>query len=122
MPRRDRPLADYSVPETRRLRRGCCWRLRRMRDAVDVETLEVFEHELSAFERAGVAELERQRTRNVAAAAARVAEAQTARGADPRRARSAPTPRSAAPTSRRRATGRQARSGTIPSFTTTRDG
>ena len=39
-----------------------------MRDAVDVETLEVFEHELSAFERAGVAELDRQRTRNVAAA------------------------------------------------------
>jgi hypothetical protein len=47
-----------------------------MRHAVDVETLEVFEHELAAFERAGVAELERQRTRNVAAASARVAEAQ----------------------------------------------
>jgi hypothetical protein len=47
-----------------------------MRHAVDVETLEVFEHELAAFERAGVAELERQRTRNVAAASTRVAEAQ----------------------------------------------
>ena len=48
-----------------------------MRHAVDVETLEVFEHELSAFERAGVAELERQRTCNVGAASARVAEAQS---------------------------------------------
>jgi predicted translin family RNA/ssDNA-binding protein len=47
-----------------------------MRHAVDVETLEVFEHELAAFERAGVADLERQRTRNVAAASALVAETQ----------------------------------------------
>lgn len=47
-----------------------------MRGAVDVETLEVFEHELAAFERAGVAELERQRTRNIAACSARLAEAQ----------------------------------------------
>lgn len=41
-----------------------------------METLEVFEHELAAFERAGVADLERQRTRNVAACSARYAEAQ----------------------------------------------
>lgn len=75
MPRRDR-LTDYRVPRTNRLRRRLLWRLRRMRHAVDVETLEVFEHELLAFERAGVADLERQRTRNVAAASARVAEAQ----------------------------------------------
>ena len=47
-----------------------------MRGAVDVETLEVFEHELAAFERAGVADLERQRTRNIAACSARLAEAQ----------------------------------------------
>ncbi|NUU05861.1 hypothetical protein [Leifsonia sp. C5G2] len=76
MPRRER-LKDYRVPRTGGLRRRLLWRLRRMRHAVDVETLEVFEHELSAFERAGVADLERQRTRNVAAASARVAEAQT---------------------------------------------
>ncbi len=76
MPRRDRPVADYDVPETRRIRRRLFWRLRRMRDAVDVETLEVFEHELSAFERAGVAELDRQRTRNAATCAERVSEAQ----------------------------------------------
>lgn len=75
MPRRER-LKDYRVPRTGGLRRRLLWRLRRMRHAVDVETLEVFEHELSAFERAGVADLERQRTRNVAAASARVAEAQ----------------------------------------------
>jgi len=76
MPKRER-LKDYRVPRTGGLRRRLLWRLRRMRHAVDVETLEVFEHELSAFERAGVADLERQRTRNVAAASARVAEAQT---------------------------------------------
>jgi len=76
MSKRDRPLADYSVPKTRRLRRRLLWRLRRMRDAVDVETLEVFEHELGAFERAGVADIDRQRTRNVATSAARVATAQ----------------------------------------------
>lgn len=75
MPRRN-PLTDYRVPRVGALRRRLLWRLRRMRHAVDVETLEVFEHELAAFERAGVAELERQRTRNVAAASARVAEAQ----------------------------------------------
>lgn len=76
MPRRER-LRDYRVPRTGGLRRRLLLRLRRMRHAVDVETLEVFEHELSAFERAGVADLERQRTRNVSAASARVAEAQT---------------------------------------------
>jgi len=75
MPRRER-LKDYRVPRTAGLRRRLLWRLKRMRHAVDVETLEVFEHELSAFERAGVADLERQRTRNVAAASSRVAEAQ----------------------------------------------
>lgn len=75
MPRRER-LKDYRVPRTGGLRRRLLWRLRRMHNAVDVETLEVFEHELAAFERAGVADLERQRTRNVAAASARVAEAQ----------------------------------------------
>lgn len=75
MPRRER-LKDYRVPRTGGLRRRLLWRLQRMRHAVDVETLEVFEHELSAFERAGVADLERQRTRNVAAASARVADAQ----------------------------------------------
>lgn len=72
----DKPLADYRVPRTAWLRRRLLWRLRRMRDAVDVETLEVFEHELSAYERAGVAEIERQRTRNVAECASRVATAQ----------------------------------------------
>ncbi|KRC50403.1 hypothetical protein ASE16_05035 [Leifsonia sp. Root227] len=72
MPKRDRLPADYTVPKTARLRRRLFWRLRRMRAAVDVETLEVFEHELAAFERGGVAEIERQRTRNMAAAAARV--------------------------------------------------
>jgi hypothetical protein len=76
MSKRDRPLADYTVPKTRRLRRRLLWQLRRMRDAVDVETLEVFEHELGAFERAGVADIDRQRTRNVATGAARVATAQ----------------------------------------------
>jgi hypothetical protein len=76
MSKRDRPLADYTVPKTRRLRRRLLWQLRRMRDAVDVETLEVFEHELGAFERAGVADIDRQRTRNVATSAARVATAQ----------------------------------------------
>jgi hypothetical protein len=75
MSKRDH-LRDYRIPATAGLRRRLLWRLRRMRRAVDVETLEVFEHELSAFERAGVADLERQRTRNVAAASARVAEAQ----------------------------------------------
>ena len=75
MPRRER-LKDYRVPATARLRRRLLWRLRRMRHAVDVETLEVFEHELSAFERAGVADLEAQRTRNIAAASSRLAEAQ----------------------------------------------
>lgn len=73
---RDR-LTEYRVPPTRGLRRRLLWRLRRMRGAVDVETLEVFEHELAAFERAGVADLERQRTRNVAACSARLAEAQS---------------------------------------------
>jgi hypothetical protein len=77
MPKRDRPLADYKVPKTRRLRRRLLWQLRRMRAAVDVETLEVFEHELAAYERAGVADIDRQRTRNVAISAARVATAQT---------------------------------------------
>ncbi|GAA1445820.1 hypothetical protein [Leifsonia poae] len=76
MSKRDRLPADYKVPRTMRLRRRLLWQLRRMRSAVDVETLEVFEHELSAFERAGVAEIDRQRTRNVAAAAARVSDAQ----------------------------------------------
>lgn len=75
MRERDR-ITDYKVPSTRGLKRRVLWRLRRMRGAVDVETLEVFEHELAAFERAGVAELERQRTRNVAACSARLAEAQ----------------------------------------------
>lgn len=75
MPRREQ-LKDYRVPRTGGLRRRLLWRLRRMRHAVDVETLEVFEYELSAFERAGVADLERQRTRNVAAASASVAQAQ----------------------------------------------
>lgn len=74
MSKRDRP-AEYRVPPTGRLRRRLLWRMRRMRGAVDVETLEVFEHELSAFERAGAAELERQRVRNVASAANRLAEA-----------------------------------------------
>ncbi len=70
------PLPDYRVPRTTRLRRRLLWQLRRMREAVDVETLEVFEHELSAYERAGAAEIDRQRTRNVAECAARVATAQ----------------------------------------------
>ncbi len=77
MSKRDRPLADYKVPKTRRLRRRLLWQLRRMRAAVDVETLEVFEHELAAYERTGVAEIDRQRTRNVALAAARIATSQT---------------------------------------------
>ncbi|MEO7015285.1 MAG: hypothetical protein ABI130_04535 [Leifsonia sp.] len=77
MPKRDRPLADYKVSKTRRLRRRLLRQFKRMRAAVDVETLEVFEHELAAYERAGVADIDRQRTRNVATAAARVAKAQT---------------------------------------------
>lgn len=76
MPRRDQVPADYSIPKTSRLRRRLLWQLRRMRDAIDVETLEVFEHELSAFERAGVAELDRQRTRNVSLCAETLAAAQ----------------------------------------------
>ncbi|WP_426623439.1 hypothetical protein ACPPVW_12475 [Leifsonia sp. McL0607] len=76
MRERDR-ITDYKVPSTRGLRRRLLWRLRRMRGAVDVETLEVFEHELAASERAGVADLERQRTRNVAACSSRLAEAQS---------------------------------------------
>lgn len=75
MATRDR-LTEYRVPNVSRLRRRLLWRLRRLRDAVDVETLEVFEHELAAFERAGAAELERQRTRNIAVCSRRVAEAQ----------------------------------------------
>ena len=77
MPKRDRPLADYKVSKTRRLRRRLLQQFNRMRDAVDVETLEVFEHELAAYERAGVADIDRQRTRNVATVAGRVAKAQT---------------------------------------------
>ena len=77
MPKRDKPLADYKVNKTSRVRRRMLWQLRRMRDAVDVETLEVFEHELAAYERAGVADIDRQRTRNVAEVAARVAKSQT---------------------------------------------
>lgn len=76
MRERDR-ITDYTVPSTRGLKRRVLWRLRRMRAAVDVETLEVFEHELAASERAGVADLERQRLRNVAACSARLAEAQS---------------------------------------------
>lgn len=67
--------SEYRIPHTARLRHRLLWRLRRMRGAVDVETLEVFEHELAAFERAGAADLERQRVRNVAACANRLAEA-----------------------------------------------
>jgi hypothetical protein len=74
MSKHDR-VNDYTVPKTRWLRRRLLWQLRRMRDAVDVETLEVFEHELAAHEREGVAQLERQRTRNRAASAARLADA-----------------------------------------------
>ena len=76
MSKRDKPLPDYRVPRTARLRRRLLWQLRRMRDAVDVETLEVFEHELAAYERGGVAEIDRQRTRNVAECASRLATAQ----------------------------------------------
>lgn len=76
MRNRDR-ITEYRVPSTAGLRWRLLWRLRRMRHAVDVETLEVFEHELAAFERAGVADLERQRTRNVAECSARLAEAQS---------------------------------------------
>lgn len=75
MSKRDRP-AEYRVPRTSPLRRRLLLRLRRMRGAVDVETLEVFEHELAAFERAGAADLEQQRVRNIAASAKQVAEAQ----------------------------------------------
>lgn len=76
MPKRNKAPADYTVPKTRRLRRRLLWQLTRMRQAVDVETLEVFEHELAAHHRAGVAELDRQRTRNVAQCAAVVSTAQ----------------------------------------------
>jgi hypothetical protein len=41
-----------------------------MRRSLDVETLDVFEHEISAFEEAGLAELARQRTRHEATTAA----------------------------------------------------
>ncbi|MEN2739177.1 hypothetical protein ABCS02_15410 [Microbacterium sp. X-17] len=76
MRHRDR-ITEYRVPSTAGLRRRLLWRLRRLRGAVDVETLEVFEHELAAFERVGVADLERQRTRNVSDCSARLAEAQS---------------------------------------------
>lgn len=75
MTKRDRPT-EYRIPSTSRLRSRLLWRLQRMQGSVDVETLEVFEHELAAFERSGAADLERQRVRNVAACVTRLGEAQ----------------------------------------------
>ncbi|NNC12459.1 hypothetical protein HII28_11295 [Planctomonas sp. JC2975] len=54
----------YRLPKVSALSRKLRWRLWRMRKSLDVETLDVFEHELDAFERAGLAELARQRTRH----------------------------------------------------------
>ncbi|MHA7984887.1 hypothetical protein ACX9R5_03695 [Rathayibacter sp. CAU 1779] len=54
----------YRLPKVSALSRRLRWRLWRMRKSLDVETLDVFEHELDAFERAGLAELARQRTRH----------------------------------------------------------
>ena len=56
---------EYQLPRVKRLGRRLRWRLWRMRRSLDVETLDVFEHELSAFEEAGLAELARQRTRHI---------------------------------------------------------
>lgn len=55
---------EYRVPDVKGLERTLRWRLWRMRRSLDVETLDVFEHELSGFEEAGLAELARQRTRH----------------------------------------------------------
>ncbi|WP_022901372.1 hypothetical protein [Humibacter albus] len=55
---------EYRLSRTKRLWRRLRWRLWRMRRSLDIETLDVFEHEISAFERAGLADLARQRTRH----------------------------------------------------------
>ncbi|GAB3610432.1 hypothetical protein GCM10027414_25580 [Humibacter ginsengiterrae] len=55
---------EYRLPKAKRLSRRLRWRLWRMRRSLDVETLDVFEHEISAFENAGLADLARQRTRH----------------------------------------------------------
>jgi len=55
---------EYTLPKVRRLSRRLRWRLWRMRRSLDVETLDVFEHEISAFENAGLSDLARQRTRH----------------------------------------------------------
>ena len=57
---------EYRLPRVRRLYRRLTWRLWRMRRSLDVETLDVFEHEISAFASAGLADLARQRTRHQA--------------------------------------------------------
>jgi hypothetical protein len=62
--------ADYRLPDVKKLSRRLKRQLRRMRRSLDVETLDVFEHEISAFEQAGLADLARQRTRHVAVAEA----------------------------------------------------
>ncbi|GAB3795413.1 hypothetical protein GCM10028798_04110 [Humibacter antri] len=55
---------EYRLPEAKRLSRRLRWRLWRMKRSLDVETLDVFEHEITAFENAGLADLARQRTRH----------------------------------------------------------
>lgn len=57
---------EYTLPKVRRLYRRLSWRLWRMRRSLDVETLDVFEHEISAFENVGLSDLARQRTRHEA--------------------------------------------------------
>lgn len=61
---------EYRLPNVRRLSRRLRWRLWRMRRSLDVETLDVFEHEISGFERAALADLAQQRTRHETTAAA----------------------------------------------------
>jgi hypothetical protein len=55
---------EYRLAKVRRLSRRLHWRLWRMRRSLDVETLDVFEHEISGFENAALADLARQRTRH----------------------------------------------------------
>ena len=61
-----RGAPEYRLPNVEQLSRRLHWRLWRMRRSLDVETLDVFEHEISAFEHAGLADLARQRTRHEA--------------------------------------------------------
>lgn len=60
----------YRLPKVQWLARRLRWRLWRMRRSLDVETIDVFEHEITGFEREGLADLAGQRTRHRTVAAA----------------------------------------------------